>query len=102
MVIKTEKYLNSKYTGEKIVVRINKGEDKDTIVYSALEPDFSEGEKVLLFLARDDSDVKTDEDYYVVVGMKQGKYVLKDGNSSIYVNDDKEINLNDLKATINN
>lgn len=80
-----------------VAVRINKGEDENTIVYSDGYPDFEIGEKVLLFLARDDSDVATDEDYYVICGMLQGKYNLDEnsqtfnshnsGNTSIYTNE---------------
>ena len=41
-------------------------------------PDFEVNEKVLLFLSRDDSDIATDEDYYVLTGMRQGKYDLSE------------------------
>lgn len=61
-----------------IVVRINKGEDENTIFCDENTPDFALNENVLLFLARDDSDVKTDEDYYVLVAKKQSKYELPD------------------------
>ena len=37
-------------------------------------PDFEKEENVLLFLSRDDSDVATDEDYFVLTGMRQGKW----------------------------
>lgn len=39
-------------------------------------PDFAPGEKVVLFLSKDDSDVANpNENYYVLTGMIQGKFV---------------------------
>lgn len=60
-----------------IAVRADYGEDETTIVYSDCEPVFTIGEQILLFLARDRSDVATDEDYYILVGMNQGKFNLR-------------------------
>ena len=64
------------------IVRIDKGEDENTIVSSDGYPDFEVNEKVLLFLSRDDSDIATDEDYYVLTGMRQGKYDLSESENS--------------------
>lgn len=98
--------------GETVRVRIDKGEDKNTIVHSDGYPDFFKNEKVLLFLSRDDSDVATDEDYYVLTGMKQGKYELSSNNKGkitddavIYENTYKdseksELNTDSLKEQI--
>lgn len=60
------------------VVRVNKGYDKKTRIKYISDgyPDFYEGENVLIFLARDDGDLKTDENYFVTVGMYQGKWSL--------------------------
>ncbi len=68
--------------GNTVTVRIDKGEDEKTVVHSDGYPDFEKNERVLLFLARDDSDVATDEDYYVLTGMKQGKYVLAENSDA--------------------
>jgi hypothetical protein len=89
-----------------VTVRINKGEDAKTIVYSDGYPDFNAGEKVLLFLARDNSDVKTEEDYYVLTGMRQGKFDLKTTSgilaekSDVYKNDKGEISVSKLKESV--
>ena len=56
--------------------------DENTIVSSDGYPDFEVNEKVLLFLSRDDSDIATDEDYYVLTGMRQGKYDLSESENS--------------------
>lgn len=85
-----------------VVVRINKGEDENTIFCDENTPDFTLNENVLLFLARDDSDVKTDEDYYVLVAKKQSKYVLPDNEAmtSAYSYDNQTIDLTSLQQRI--
>ena len=94
-------------SSEKIAVRIDEGEDETTIFHSDGYPDFEIGKPILLFLARDRSDVATDEDYYILVGMKQGKYDLDDsskaegGNIKDAANADnaKYVNLTDENRT---
>ncbi len=91
------------YTDSKsVVVRINKGEDENTVFCDENTPDFTLGENVLLFLARDDSDVKTDEDYYVLVAKKQSKYVLPDNEAMTYAYsyDNQTIDLTSLQQKI--
>ena len=68
--------LSGEYDKEEVVIRVNKGYNAESNILSVSDayPDFIEGEHVLLFLARDDSDLVTDEDYFVVTGMKQGKW----------------------------
>ena len=73
---------NSERDDNQAIVRIDKGEDENTIVSSDGYPDFEVNEKVLLFLSRDDSDIATDEDYYVLTGMRQGKYDLSESENS--------------------
>ena len=75
-------YKLSESETDTVAVRIGKGEDETTIVYSEGYPDFTVGEKVLLFLARERGDVATDEDYYILVGMNQGKYNLEDSGKA--------------------
>lgn len=92
-----------------ITVRIDGGEDETTVMISEGEPEFEKDENVLLFLCRDDSDVKTDEDYYIVVGMLQGKFTLdnvsqasqeKNMSGINYKNIDNSFNTDELKAQI--
>ena len=84
-----------------VIVRINKGEDENTIFCDENTPDFTLNENVLLFLARDDSDVKTDEDYYVLVAKKQSKYELPDNEAvSAYSYDNQTIDLVSLQQKI--
>ncbi|MDO5398601.1 MAG: hypothetical protein Q4G33_11810 [bacterium] len=89
IIIDVDEVIEGDCINNYVTVRINKGENEDTVVYSEGYPDFTEGEQVLLFLARDDSGLATDEDYYVLTGMKQGKYSLKENNTDVYSNDVK-------------
>lgn len=107
IVVLVEEVIEGSLDRKEVTVRINKGEDSKTIVYSDGYPDFNVDEKVLLFLARDDSDVKTDEDYYVLTGMRQGKYDLKTttsdslaGRADVYKNDKGEISVSKLKKNV--
>ncbi len=106
IVVLVDEVIEGSLNQKEVRVRINKGEDAKTIVHSDGYPDFVIGEKVLLFLARDDSDVKTNEDYYVLTGLRQGKYTLKDTSGTtvektgVYVNDKGEINVENLKKNI--
>lgn len=80
--ISVDSILYGDASSEKIAVRIDEGEDETTIFHSDGYPDFEIGKPILLFLARDRSDVATDEDYYILVGMKQGKYDLDDSSKA--------------------
>ena len=98
IVVSAEEVLKGTVPSKNVVVRINKGEDKKTIVRSDGYPDFDIGEETVLFLSRDDGDLATEEDYYVLTGMKQGKYNLKGKN--IYFNEENEINIKDISGKI--
>ena len=82
IVVNIDNYLFGERDDNQAIIRIDKGEDENTVVSSDGYPDFEVNEKVLLFLSRDDSDIATDEDYYALTGMRQGKYdLLKSENS---------------------
>lgn len=77
------------YKNNTVIVRIDKGYDKKERVNYISDgyPDFKNDEEVLLFLSRDDGDLKTDEDYFVVTGMLQGKWNITDGKAqNLYSN----------------
>ena len=84
---------------EKVVVRIEKGETDDAILTSEGYPDFSENEDVMLFLSRDDGDLATSEDYYVLTGMRQGKFVGNE-DSGTYSSDVAEVSVEEIKDLI--
>ncbi len=107
IVINVEKVLSGECDNSEVIVRIDKGEDENTIVYSEGYPDFTKGEEVLLFLSRDDSDVATDEDYYVLTGMKQGKYNINNtaalsekAAAKVFSNGEASIDIETLKVKI--
>lgn len=102
IVVSAEEVLKGTVPSKNVVVRINKGEDKKTIVRSDGYPDFDIGEETVLFLSRDDGDLATEEDYYVLTGMKQGKYILKQSSTdkNIYFNEENEINIKDISGKI--
>lgn len=71
----SEVYKGNLKEKETITVRINKGEDDNTIVESDGYPDFIENEDYLLFLSEPDGVLKdTSKEYYVLTGMIQGAY----------------------------
>ena len=76
ITVEIDDLLSGEYKNKDVTVRIDKGYNKETNtkIISDGYPDFKIGEKVVLFLVRDDSDLKTDEDYFILVGMKQGKW----------------------------
>ena len=110
IIIEANEVLSGELINKTVTVRIDKGEDDTTIVHSDGYPDFTIGEKVLLFLSRDDSDVATDEDYYVLTGMLQGKYnlsnnsrtTLKENETSVYTNGKDDTTTDNLKQQIVN
>lgn len=105
IVIFVEEVLSGELSEKTVTVRIDKGEDSKTIVHSDGYPDFTIGENVLLFLSRDDSDVATNENYYVLTGMKFGKYILKPNSeetslNKTYSNEKQELAIDYLKQKI--
>ncbi len=104
ITVKINSVLSGEYSSEKVVVRIDKGYDpaSNTKVISDGYPDFKAGEEIVLFLSRDDSDVATDENYFVLTGMKQGKWNLS-GNkitSADYESQEISQTLEELKEKI--
>lgn len=83
------------------LLRIDKGEDEYTIILDEWIPDFTVDEEVLLFLMRDDSDFKTDEDYYVLSANEQAKYEIhKDATAATCTFENKTIDLRTLPDKI--
>lgn len=80
IVVTVSELLSGEYNNKDVVVRIDKGYDKkENVKYTSDGyPDFELGEHVLLFLSRDDGDLVTDEDYFVLTGMYQGKWNVED------------------------
>ena len=99
--VEIDEILYGEYNKENVVVRIDKGYDKAQKIRYISDgyPDFEKDEKVLLFLSRDDSDVATDEDYFVLTGMRQGKWNINNEEILKKNTDGKEISsLDELKT----
>lgn len=74
-----EIYKGQPYSTDSVNVRINKGISGGTNLISDGYPDFKMNEEVVLFLSKDDGDLANpDENYYVLTGMAQGKFLLKE------------------------
>jgi len=99
--IKVDKVFKGNLDKDYVVVRIDKGKVGNTEYISEGYPDFKVGKKLVLFLSRDDSDIKTDEDYYVLTGMNQGYFAEKTQDSYVNVKGD-EVNINNFKEEIDN
>lgn len=79
------------YDGNEVVVRIDKGETDNKVVESEGYPDFKEGEEVILFLSIDDSDIaEKDKNYYVLTGMRQGKFTKDTATQVQFIQDLEE------------
>lgn len=80
VIISIEELISGEYGEKTVAVRVDKGYDKktNTQFVSDLYPEFAPGDRFLLFLSRDDSDIATDEDYFVLTGLIQGAFDLKD------------------------
>ncbi len=102
VIINVDNVLFGEDKNKQVTVRIDGGEDKTTIYTNSESPEFKKGENVLLFLCRSDSDVATDEDYYVVVGCLQGKYTMDKAskNQSSYSNEKGTLNVAELTKQI--
>ena len=77
-----EVYKGTPYDSKAITVRIHKGKVGNVVWKSEGYPDFTDGEEVILFLSEDDGDVATNENYYVLTGMCQGKFSLDTSSNS--------------------
>lgn len=106
--VEIDEIIYGEYNNESVTVRIDKGYDKSQKIRFISDgyPDFEKGENVLLFLLRDDSDVATNEDYFVLTGMRQGKWDVNNGEILAKTTDGKEISsfdefkIEQLKARI--
>lgn len=90
VVVNVEEIYKSESFNEKsVTVRIDKGKVGKTISKSEGYPDFEIKEEVILFLSKDDGDLANpEENYYVLTGMSQGKFVFDQDTSDdkVFVN----------------
>ncbi|MDQ8736882.1 hypothetical protein [Paenibacillus sp. LHD-38] len=71
-----EVYKNELFNEKSVTVRIDKGKVGNYISKSEGYPEFDLKEEVILFLSKDDGDLANPaENYYVLTGMSQGKFI---------------------------
>lgn len=100
VIIKPKKVYKGDTSKENVTVRVYEGKiPGGMMVESEQEPEFTKEENVLLFLAYDDGHYNTakSQDFYVTVGMFQGKYTLK-GTS--VKNKKEKLDVENLENTI--
>ncbi len=84
VVIKVNQVLFGTDPGKKVTVRIDKGITDDGICLYLWTSDFTVGEKVLLFLARDNGKYAVPyEDYYVLTAADRSKYLIQDNGIAV-------------------
>jgi hypothetical protein len=87
-----EIYKGTPSNSSTLTIRIDQGETKKVKVVSEGYPDFKIGESSVLFVSKDDSDVANiNEDYYVLTGMGQGDFKLKDKTKPDKFSNNKEV-----------
>lgn len=101
VIVKVDEVISGEYSKDKVTVRMDKGFDdkKKVLVKSDGYPDFTEGESAILFLSSDDSDIATDEDCYVLTGMKNGKITENEVKNKFKINSENDT-VSELKEKI--
>ncbi len=101
VVVKVEEVISGECSKNEVVIRIDKGFDKNKklLVKSEGYPDFKIGESSILFLSIDDSDIATEEEYYVLTGMKNGKLTENEVRNRFEINSEKNV-VKELKEKI--
>lgn len=98
-----EIFKGAPYQNQEVKVRINKGQVGQTKWVSESYPDFTTGEEMILFLVPDSSEIAdVNEQYYVLAGMRQGKFVRSEntGQDKTFLNGEESIQLGSFKDEI--
>jgi len=110
ITVNINEMISGEYNSDEVIVRVDKGYDKKSNIKVESDgyPDFSIGEHIVLFLSRDDSDLATNENYFVLTGMKQGKWSFAESNGvdskiiskEVETSSATQISITDLKKRI--
>lgn len=101
IVISVDEYLKNPLSSNEVIVRSIVGTIGNISMTSDAEPSFKNGEKVLLYLSKDDNPGTKDigPEHFIVTGYFQGKFTLTDDGKAIgYV---ENTTLDELLSTIN-
>lgn len=101
IVISVDKYLKNSLLSKEVTVRVEGGKVGNDILTVEPVPSFKIGEKVLLYLVKDDSPGTKDigPEHFTVTGAIQGKFTLTDDGNAI--RPDENTTLDELLSTIN-
>ena len=101
IVISVDEYLKNPLSSNEVIVRSIGGTTGNISMTSDAEPSFKTGEKVLLYLSKDDNPSTKDigPEHFIVTDYYEGKFTLTDDGKAIgYV---ENTTLNELLSTIN-
>jgi hypothetical protein len=95
-----DKYVKNPLSSNEVTVRVKGGNVGSNTMKTDDEPTFKSGEKVLLYLTKDDYKATKDigPDHFVVTGYMQSKFKLTDNGKAIGWNEN--ISQNELISTI--
>jgi hypothetical protein len=99
IIISVDKYVKNPLSSKEIIVRVEGGTVGNDTLVTESEPAFQPGEKVLLYLMKDDSPGTKDigPEHFIVTGCLQGKYTLTDGKA---IRPGETVSQNELLSTI--
>lgn len=103
IIISVDEYVKNQLSTKEVRVRVEGGTvGNDTLVVD-YEPEFEPGEKVLLYLMKDDKPGTQNigPEHFIMTGCVQGKFTLTDDGKAMGF-DGKTIGQNELLSTIEN
>lgn len=101
IVISVDEYLKNSSSSKEVIVRITGGTVGDVSMSTDADPSFKIGEKVLLYLSKDESPSTKDigPKHFIVKDFYRGKYTLTDDGKAVMP--DENTTLDELLSTIN-
>lgn len=103
IIINVDEYIKNPLSSKEVRVRVVGGKVGNDVLIADDEPTFQPGEKVLLYLMKDDNPSTQDigPEHFIVTGRVQGKFTMTDDGNAIGF-DSKTISQNELLSTIEN
>jgi hypothetical protein len=101
VIISVDEYLKNPLSSKEIIVRVTGGTIGRFSMTTDAEPSFNTGEKVLIYLSKDDNLATKDvgPEHFIVTDFHRGKYTLTDDGKAI--THDENTTLDELLSTIN-
>jgi hypothetical protein len=101
IVISVDEYFKNSSSSKEVIVRITGGTVRDVSMSTDADPSFKIGEKVLLYLSKDESPSTKDigSKHFIVTDFYRGKYTLTDDGKAVMP--DENTTLDELLSTIN-